>query len=66
VPGEHGFGLAGLRDRAALVGGSFAVEAGANGGTVLRVAVPRPRDVDADVDAAGAEDDDTDTPGGGS
>ncbi|MDQ0894714.1 sensor histidine kinase [Agromyces ramosus] len=43
VPGERGFGLAGLRDRAALVGGSFAVEPGAGGGTVLRVTVPSAR-----------------------
>ena len=41
VPGEGGFGLAGLRDRAALVGGSFSVRAGDDGGTVLRVGVPR-------------------------
>ena len=40
VPGESGFGLAGLRDRAALVGGSFSVSAGDDGGTVLRVGVP--------------------------
>jgi hypothetical protein len=51
APGEHGFGLTGLRDRAALVGGSFAIEAGEGGGTVLRVAVPRTRDDDAAIDA---------------
>ena len=66
VPGEHGFGLTGLRDRAALVGGSFAVEAGADGGTVLRVAVPRPSDADADAAIEAPDDDDTDAPGGSS
>jgi signal transduction histidine kinase len=41
VPGEHGFGLAGIRDRAALVGGSFEFGPGAEGGSRLRVVVPR-------------------------
>ena len=41
APGEQGFGLAGIRDRAALVGGSFAVGPGSNGGALLRVVVPR-------------------------
>jgi signal transduction histidine kinase len=41
VPGEGGFGLAGIRDRAALVGGSFEFGPGAAGGSRLRVAVPR-------------------------
>lgn len=41
APGESGFGLAGIRDRAALVGGSFSIEAGPSGGTVLRVGIPR-------------------------
>jgi signal transduction histidine kinase len=49
APGEHGFGLAGLRDRAALVGGSFAVESGESGGTVLRVVVPLPGDDESDA-----------------
>lgn len=40
-PGEHGFGLAGIRDRAALAGGSFAFGPGDGGGTRLRVVVPR-------------------------
>ncbi|WP_157001712.1 sensor histidine kinase [Agromyces laixinhei] len=41
APGTSGFGLAGIRDRSALVGGSFAIEAGDDGGTVLRVGIPR-------------------------
>ena len=41
VPGEHGFGLAGIRDRAALVGGSFEFGPGTEGGSRLRVVVPR-------------------------
>lgn len=40
-PGEHGFGLAGIRDRAALAGGTFEFGPGVAGGTRLRVAVPR-------------------------
>jgi signal transduction histidine kinase len=39
--GEHGFGLAGIRDRAALAGGTFEFGPGASGGTRLRVVVPR-------------------------
>jgi len=42
---ENGFGLSGMRDRLALVGGGLTVGAGERGGTVLRVTVP----------AAGAE-----------
>jgi two-component system sensor histidine kinase DesK len=38
--GGVGSGLTGLRERAAAVGGSVAVRAGAGGGFVLRVAVP--------------------------
>ncbi|KRC59393.1 hypothetical protein ASE14_16830 [Agromyces sp. Root81] len=49
APGASGFGLSGIRDRTALVGGSFAIEAGADGGTVLRVGIPR---ADAAADAA--------------
>jgi signal transduction histidine kinase len=46
---ENGFGLAGMRDRVALVGGRLDVTAGPDGtGTVLRVALPLP--------AAGAAD----------
>ena len=41
---ENGFGLAGMRDRVALVGGRLEVCDGAAGGTVLRVAVPAPAD----------------------
>ena len=36
-PGEHGFGLAGIRDRASLVGGTFEFGPGATGGARLRV-----------------------------
>ncbi|GAA1517344.1 signal transduction histidine kinase [Agromyces terreus] len=39
--GPGGFGLAGLRDRAALVGGSFAFGPAEGGGALLRVTVPR-------------------------
>lgn len=42
APGESGFGLAGIRDRAALAGGTFSIEPGQSGGTVLRVGIPRP------------------------
>jgi len=41
VPGEGGFGLAGIRDRAALVGGSFEFGPGVTGGSRLLVVVPR-------------------------
>lgn len=41
VPGDGGFGLAGMRDRVALVGGRVEVGPGDTGGTVLRVTVPR-------------------------
>ena len=37
---ENGFGLSGMRDRLALVGGRLTVGAGERGGTVLRAAVP--------------------------
>ncbi|MDY7529324.1 MULTISPECIES: sensor histidine kinase [unclassified Cryobacterium] len=37
---ENGFGLSGMRDRLALVGGRLTVGAGERGGTVLRVTVP--------------------------
>lgn len=50
MPGASGFGLTGIRDRTALVGGSFAIEPGASGGTVLRVGIPR---ADAAADATG-------------
>jgi signal transduction histidine kinase len=41
VPGEGGFGLAGMRDRVALVGGRVEVGPGESDGTVLTVTVPR-------------------------
>jgi signal transduction histidine kinase len=41
VPGEGGFGLTGIRDRAALVGGAFEFGPGTAGGSRLRVVVPR-------------------------
>ncbi|MDQ4504623.1 sensor histidine kinase [Sinomonas sp. ASV322] len=40
-PGEHGFGLAGLRDRLALAGGQLDFGPGPHGGTILAVEVPR-------------------------
>jgi signal transduction histidine kinase len=40
VPGDGGFGLAGMRDRVALVGGRLEFGRGEAGGTVLRVVVP--------------------------
>ena len=55
VPGEGGFGLAGMRDRVALVGGEFSFGPGEGGGTVLRVAVPR-ADAADDAAADGATD----------
>lgn len=51
VPGERGFGLAGMRDRVALVGGRVDVGSGESGGTVLTVTVPR---ADATAGATGA------------
>jgi len=41
APGEQGFGLAGIRDRAALVGGSFEFGPGPDDDARLRVVVPR-------------------------
>jgi signal transduction histidine kinase len=43
---ENGFGLSGMRDRVALVGGRLEVATGENGtGTVLRVALPLPVEI---------------------
>jgi signal transduction histidine kinase len=47
VPGRGGFGLAGMRDRVALVGGRLAFGPGSTGGTVLRVTVPRADDAES-------------------
>lgn len=38
---EPGWGIRGMCERAALVGGTCEVEAGSNGGTVVRLAIPR-------------------------
>ena len=46
-PGVRGFGLSGIRDRAAMAGGSFAFGPAPAGGSLLRVVVPR-------ADATGA------------
>lgn len=43
-PGPHGFGLAGIRDRVALVGGSAEFGPADGGGAMLRVIVPVPGD----------------------
>ncbi|MGR0320857.1 histidine kinase [Agromyces sp. ZXT2-3] len=41
IAGDAGFGLAGMRDRVALVGGRLEFGPGEAGGTVLRIIVPR-------------------------
>jgi glucose-6-phosphate-specific signal transduction histidine kinase len=41
-PGRHGFGLAGIRDRVALVGGRASFGAAPGGGSLLEVEVPVP------------------------
>jgi signal transduction histidine kinase len=41
--GDVGFGLTGMRDRTALVGGDFAFGPAEGGGALLRVTVPRRR-----------------------
>jgi len=38
--GGHGLGLAGMRERTRLLGGTFRIESGASGGTRIRVALP--------------------------
>ncbi|MGR0219766.1 sensor histidine kinase [Agromyces sp. ZXT2-6] len=52
VAGDVGFGLAGMRDRVALVGGRVDFGPGEGGGTVLRVTVPR---ADAAAEASAGE-----------
>lgn len=39
----RGFGLAGIADRVAAVGGSFAIDSGPGAGTVLSMSIPLPR-----------------------
>ncbi|WP_353827839.1 sensor histidine kinase [Agromyces sp. SYSU T0242] len=51
--GDGGFGLAGMRDRVALVGGRLEFGAGATGGTVLRVVVPAAVDETTDGTTGG-------------
>jgi two-component system sensor histidine kinase UhpB len=36
----RGLGLAGMRERTRLLGGTFQIESGASGGTLIRVALP--------------------------
>ncbi|WP_438854684.1 sensor histidine kinase [Agromyces sp. M3QZ16-3] len=55
APGENGFGLAGMRDRVALVGGRLEFAPGRDGGTVLRVVVPATRDDARRDEPTGAE-----------
>ncbi|MFC5929362.1 sensor histidine kinase [Cryobacterium melibiosiphilum] len=49
---ETGFGLSGMRDRLALVGGSLEVRTGDSGGTLLRVSVSTGPDAARDVRAS--------------
>lgn len=51
IDDDRGFGLAGMRDRVALVGGSLTVADGARAGTDLTVRIPLHPDADVDVDA---------------
>ncbi|MBM7503357.1 sensor histidine kinase [Agromyces aurantiacus] len=53
VAGDRGFGLAGMRDRVALVGGRVAFGPGDAGGAVLRVLVPLAGGADDAAEAAG-------------
>jgi signal transduction histidine kinase len=39
-PGETGLGLTSMRERAASLGGSFAITGRPNGGTIVTVAIP--------------------------
>jgi signal transduction histidine kinase len=67
VPGDGGFGLAGMRDRVALVGGRLEFGPGEARGTVLRVIVPR-RDAATgagDARVAGVDGSGTDSRGAG-
>lgn len=43
-PGGEGIGLLGMRERAALVGGSIAIQSAPGQGTRVRLSLPRPRD----------------------
>ncbi|WP_353815913.1 sensor histidine kinase [Agromyces sp. SYSU T00266] len=54
-PGDGGFGLAGMRDRVALVGGRLEFGAGRDGGTSLRVVVPASRAEERRDETAGAD-----------
>ncbi|GAA1055390.1 two-component sensor histidine kinase [Agromyces luteolus] len=54
-PGDGGFGLAGMRDRVALVGGRLEFAAGRDGGTVLRVVVPARQALEGRDATAGAD-----------
>lgn len=51
IDDDRGFGLAGMRERVALVGGSLTVADGARAGTDLTVRIPLHADADADADA---------------
>lgn len=48
IDDDRGFGLAGMRDRVALVGGSLTVADGTRAGTDLTVRIPLHADVDAE------------------
>jgi signal transduction histidine kinase len=47
VPAPHGLGLIGMRERAQALGGTFAIETRAGGGTQVRVSLPFENTVDA-------------------
>ncbi len=51
IDDDRGFGLAGMRERVALVGGSLNVADGAGAGTDLTVRIPLHAHADADADA---------------
>lgn len=50
IDDDRGFGLAGMRERVALVGGSLTVADGARAGTDLTVRIPLHADADADAE----------------